>query len=202
MISKAGYLRLYLGCMYSGKSTALLNEISRYSVLTKDILVVNHTLDQQRQQNTNDFDVTNTFLLQTHDNRSYPAVKLCTLEELVKQSDLWELYRTAKVVVIDEAQFFPDLLSFMRENLVQPKTFIVGGLSGDFNMNPIGEIISLVPLADEVIKLDAYCVYCHESPTRASFSKRLVASDQQILVGKKDVYLPVCRYHHLNKTDV
>lgn len=165
MLSKAGYLRLYLGCMYSGKSTALLNEISRYSVLTKDIVVVNHILDGERQTNGS-----LQFMLQTHDNRRCPALKLATLMELINNSD----YQTAKVVVIDEAQFFPDLLSFMQEQLVQPKTFIVGGLSGDFNMKPIGQVTNLVPLADEIIKLDAYCVYCKEVPTRASFSKRLV----------------------------
>ena len=85
MLSKAGYLRLYIGCMYSGKSTALLNEITRYSVLTKDILVINHILDQERQANDHQF------LLQTHDNNSYPALKLTSLMELVQKSDLWEL---------------------------------------------------------------------------------------------------------------
>ncbi|NBP01435.1 MAG: hypothetical protein EBU90_15105 [Proteobacteria bacterium] len=197
LTNKAGYLRLYIGCMYSGKSTALLNEISRYFVLTKDILVINHTLDQARQYN--ETGKGGEFLLQTHDNKGHPALKLTRLKDLIEHPDLCELYRKATVIVIDEAQFFPDLLSFMQEQLVQPKTFIVGGLSGDYNMNPIGQIINLVPLADEIIKLDAYCVYCSESPTRASFSKRLVPSEQQILVGKQDMYLPVCRYHHLNK---
>uniref|UniRef100_A0A6C0H6W1 thymidine kinase n=1 Tax=viral metagenome TaxID=1070528 RepID=A0A6C0H6W1_9ZZZZ len=196
LTNKAGCLRLYLGCMYSGKSTALLNEISRYFVLTKDIVVINHTLDQDRQHNQTG--KSDEFLLQTHDNKGHTALKLTRLKDLIDNPDLRELYRTARVIVIDEAQFFPDLLSFMQEQLVQPKTFIVGGLSGDYNMNPIGQIINLVPLADEIIKLDAYCVYCSEY-TIASFSKRLVSSEQQILVGKQDVYLPVCRYHHLNK---
>jgi thymidine kinase len=192
--NKAGYLRLYIGCMYSGKSTALLNEITRYKVITSDILVINHRWDQHRHNQENAFN-----FIRTHDGKEYPAVmlnSLCSIFDVDRIEQLKELYSLAKVVIIDEAQFFPDLFSFLHQQLKEPKTFIVGGLSGDYNMEPIGHITRLVPLADEIIKLEAYCVYCREAPTRASFSKRLVATNGQILVGKEDMYAPVCRYHH------
>jgi thymidine kinase len=78
--------------------------------------------------------------------------------------------------------------------------FIVAGLSSDFNMKPIGEIISLVPLADEIIKLSALCVYCKDG-TPANFTKLIKThnneSSSNVLVGAKDSYSPCCRKHFL-----
>jgi thymidine kinase len=72
--------------------------------------------------------------------------------------------------------------------------FIIAGLSGDYNMNPIGDIIKLVPVADEIIKLKALCVYC-KNGTPASFTKKEIDNQKQILVGGSEIYSPVCRKH-------
>jgi thymidine kinase len=100
------------------------------------------------------------------------------------------------VVIIDEGQFYPDLYETLRNELQNTKKrFIVGGLSGDFNMRPIGQMIDLIPLADEIIKLEAYCVYC-QNGNKASFTKRIIKDTQTIVIGKGDIYVPVCRQHH------
>jgi thymidine kinase len=109
-----------------------------------------------------------------------------------------ELYIESEIVIIDEGQFFKDLYTFIKgelDNKSCKKMFIVGGLSGDYQLNPIGEMTSLIPLADEIIKLNAYCVCCNDG-TIASFTKRIIKNDEKILVGKEDMYIPVCRYHY------
>jgi thymidine kinase len=65
-------------------------------------------------------------------------------------------------------------------------------------MEPIGDITKIIPLADEVIKLNAYCVYC-KNGTLANFTKREynLKNSDQILVGSNDLYSPCCRYHFL-----
>lgn len=181
------YLKLYIGCMFSGKSTSLLNEISKYKVLTDKIIVVNHVLDKKRQGNTG--------YLKTHSNKMCPAIMLNKLYELY--GEYKELYLDAEIVVIDEGQFFEDLYPFIKAELMKVgkrKIFIIGGLSGDYNMEPIGDIYRLIPLADEINKLNAYCVKCKDG-TLASFTRRTISNDQQILIGDSNVYIPVCRYH-------
>lgn len=185
-LHKGHYLKLYIGCMFSGKSTNLLNEISKYKVLTDKIIVINHILDKNRG---------NSGYLKTHSNKMCPAIMINKLYELYGE---WkELYLDAEIVVIDEAQFFEDLYPFIKNELSitgKRKIFIVGGLSGDYNMEPIGEIYRLIPLADEINKLNAYCVKCKDG-TLASFTKRTIQNDDKILIGDSDIYIPVCRYH-------
>jgi thymidine kinase len=176
--------------MFSGKTTSLLNEVSKYSVITDKILVVNSVLDGDRYSNGKGLGT-----LTTHDGKTCRAVSLERLGQLRDNQD----YNDAEIIIVDEGQFFLDLYDFMMEELsnIPAKMFIVGGLSGDFCMKPIGDILRLVPLADEIIKLNAYCVQCRDSTT-ASFTKRIIEGTEQILVGKMDMYIPVCRYHYYN----
>jgi thymidine kinase len=189
---KDNYLRIYLGCMFSGKSTSLLNEISRYSNITQNILVVNHTLDTLRYEHFVEKNV-----IRTHGNKTQKAILLSKLGDLLKI----ESYSGADVVLIDEGQFFEDIYTFLESELnknSQKKMFVVCGLSGDYKMQALGKLNMLIPLADEVIKLNAYCSICKDG-TAASFTKRLTNSTKTILIGKDDMYIPVCRYHHRNK---
>jgi len=194
---KHHYLKIYMGCMYSGKSTSLLNEKSRYETITKNVLMVNHQLDKKRHL---DMSITPEGYgeIRTHGNRSVNGVLMVNkLSEIIDYH--YDSYLSADVIIIDEAQFFDDLLNFLRsemEKMTSTKIFIIGGLSGDFKMQPIGQMLQLIPLADEVIKLNAYCSICKDG-TIASFTKRLINDTDQILVGKNDIYTPVCRKHFL-----
>lgn len=188
------YVKLYIGCMYSGKSSSLLKEINRYKVITDKILVINHTIDKGRHSGTKDYSH-----ICTHDNKKHEAILITKLNELMLNELYTALYNDARLVVIDEGQFFDDLYTFISTQTKKEndKTFIIGGLSGDSNMKPIGQIIDIIPLADEIIKLNAYCTFCKDG-TIASFTKRMIENDKQILVGKEDIYLPACRFHYLN----
>jgi thymidine kinase len=127
---------------------------------------------------------------------------LNNLSSIFTDNHILELYNKSDVVIIDEAQFFTDLYPFIENELknqhIINKIFIVSGLSGDSKMNSIGDILKLIPLADEVVKLHAYCIKCKDG-TIASFSKRInTLNDSQILIGKDDCYIPVCRFHFYN----
>lgn len=50
---------------------------------------------------------------------------------------------------------------------------IVAALDGDFRRRPFHSVLSLVPLAESVVKLSAICDMCHEN---ASFSMKLDSS--------------------------
>jgi thymidine kinase len=74
---------------------------------------------------------------------------------------------------------------------------IVGGLDGDFQRKPIGQILDLIPMADKCVKLNSLCNICKDG-TEAPFSFRLVKSNDIVLVGGSESYIPVCRKHFIN----
>jgi thymidine kinase len=183
---KTSYLKLIIGPMMSSKSTRLISEIEKYKHITDNILVVNHIFDKQRNSIN---------CIKTHDDKVYPSIMLNNIYDLQRD----ENYINADIVIIDESQFYKDLYNFMSNELKNVnKVFIISGLSGDYNMNPIGEIHLLISLADSIEKLSALCIYCKDG-TLASFTKLIVKSDKQetqILIGRSEKYTPVCRYHH------
>ena len=175
-----GELHLIIGCMFSGKSSTLLSIIRRYKVLEKNILCINHASDKRY----------GTDKIISHDNRSEVCSQLSSLND-VSDTD----YTTSEVIIIEEAHFFNDLVEFVNRCLEDDKKVYVAGLNGDFERKPIGFINELIPLCDTIKKLDALCLMCKDG-TKAIFTKRIVDSKDQYLVGSTEMYMPVCRRHY------
>lgn len=198
-MSNTNYLKVIMGPMFSGKSSTLINDINKYKFITDKMIVVNSILDKQRHSNMK-IDENGIGQLKTHDSNTFPAIMLKNLSELNTNKFYNKKYLDSSIVLIDEGQFYYDLYSFLKDELAKPgnKKFIVAGLSSDINQNPIGDIIKLIPLADDIIKLSAFCVYCKDA-TPGNFTKLLISSneinDSNIKVGAKEIYAPVCRKH-------
>jgi len=60
-------------------------------------------------------------------------------------------------------------------------------------MEKFGQIIDVIPLADEVIKKQALCAICRNGK-KAAFTKRLSDGEEQVIIGND--YIPVCRECH------
>ena len=163
--------------MFSGKSTELLRRVRRLECIGKKILVVNHKTDNR---------YTRKEKIVTHDSQSRFCIKTPTLFEI-------EDHGKYDTIAIDEAQFFPDLYYYVLNRLKENKDVIVSGLVGDFECKPIGDILRLLPHADDTVRLYALCSMCNNG-TRAAFTKRLTSDKQQVLIGT-DQYAAVCRNH-------
>ena len=77
------------------------------------------------------------------------------------------------------------------------KTVICAGLVADYKREKFGDILSLIPIADDIKMLSALCSICKDG-THAHFSKRIVKEDKQNLVGSTESYISVCRKHYLD----
>ena len=186
-------ISVILGCMYSGKSTELVRRASRYRALGIPTLIIN---------NIND---TRTGLsVKTHSGTIVEAIKVENLMDLLrtdfsadtgpsKHLDLSHI----KVIAIDEGHFFPDLLAFVKKIEKYNKIIIISGLDGDYKREPIGDILKLIPLCDDVVKLKALDMVDKDG-SEAIFSKRIVESDEQILVGAQESYIAVSRKNYLS----
>jgi len=196
-MSNSNYLKVIIGPMFSSKSSTLINDINKYKFITDKIMVVNSILDKQRHSDMI-IDKNGIGQLKTHDSKTFPAIMLKNLSELNTNKSYNKKYLNSSIVLIDEGQFYSDLYSFLKNELCKPgnKKFIVAGLSSNINQNPIGDIIKLIPLADDIIKLSAFCIYCKDE-TPGNFTKTLVPlnNNNQIKVGAKEIYAPVCRKH-------
>ena len=96
------------------------------------------------------------------------------------------------VIGIDEAQFFEDLVPFVKQKVNDGFIVVVAGLIGDFEQKPFGHILELLPFCDTITHLKSYCTVSKDG-TLAPFTKRIVDSKEQELVGADDMYTAVCR---------
>lgn len=166
-------LEIILGSMYSGKSTTLIKKTEGFQKIGKKCLLVNHVLDSRVSGN----------YVRSHDDIALEAIKTDDLATLdVKNFD---------VILIDEGQFFKNLKTEVEKMLEQKLTVIVAGLNSNFNMKKFGEMSGLVPIADNIIYLQANCYNCNR---KASFTKRLSSEEEVISVNSS--YAPSCRKCH------
>ena len=100
-------------------------------------------------------------------------------------------YENARVIAIDEAQFFTDLLEFVKKTERVDKTFIIAGLDADSNREPFGQLLWCIPLCDDVVKLKALDA---RNGAPAVFSrKKKKGSTGQVHIGGAEAYEAVSR---------
>ena len=104
-------------------------------------------------------------------------------------------YNNSHVIGIDEAQFFNDLLEFVKYSETT-KIIIISGLDGDYNRKPFGQILECIPLCDNVIKLSAMDMISNNGKP-GIFTKRISKSNDQVLIGSNDHYISVSRMNYL-----
>jgi thymidine kinase len=174
----AGYLELILGCMFSGKTTKLLEIYNMYKICEVECCVVNYDKDKRYHEE----------LLSTHDKKMIPCINVKHLREAVTDVNVAKY----DVFLVNEGQFFVDVDEVVLD-LVQKhgKKVYVCGLDGDYKQQTFGNLLNLIPHCDNYSKLHAICKVCKDG-TPASFSKRITNETDQEVIGS-DNYIPVCR---------
>ena len=185
------YLELFVGPMFSGKTTKLIDLYKKYSYCNIKVCVLNHTLDTRYSQSQ----------MSTHDGILVPCIFISEILPIYNYSEIEEpineigkkhlLLKDANVILINEGQFFGDLYEAVLEMLKDDKKVYISGLDGDFQKNKFGGLLDLIPHCDKITKLHSLCGIC-KNGTPGIFSKRIVEEKSQTLVGV-DNYIPVCR---------
>lgn len=177
-------IEIIIGSMYSGKSSALSTIISRYDHTNKKTMVINHSFDTREELS----------VLSTHSDilKNKSAIKCNSLMKIIKTDE----FENADVIGIDESQFFIDLLEFVKYvDKLDNKILIMSGLDGNFNREPFGQLLHCIPYCNNITKLNAMCMICNDG-TLASFSKRIIKDNNEILVDEendKEYYKALCR---------
>ena len=175
---ECGTLRLIIGPMYAGKTSKLIETYTNAIQNNLNVIVLTHSSEIRYSIDK----------LSTHDQKQISCFKYNKINTFIldKQNEIIN----SNVILIDEAQFFEDLLEI--KELVDNchKNVYVFGLDGDFKRNKFGQILDLVPHCDSVEKITAQCSLCNEN---AIFSCRIINSEEQILIGSNESYKPLCR---------
>ena len=181
--------------MFSGKSTELARRIRRHKVANKQCIVVKYAGDTRYEDEPGRADAGTADAANlrgcviTHDRQAlvaYPARALKDVDNVVHAFD---------VVGIDEGQFFGDLAECCERWASMGKTVIVAALDATFQRKPFNDVLSLVPIAEDVTKLNAVCNACG---CDAAFTKRVGSNDETTveLIGGEGMYAATCRACH------
>jgi len=181
-------LELIIGPMFAGKSTEIIKKIKMYNILEKKVLVINHSINNRYGHKG----------VSTHDeNKIENSINVETLQQL--ENEYYDYFIECDVVIIDELQFFNDAFTKITEWLDKYDKKIIGaGLISDFEKKPFGDVLKLIPHAEDILKLNALCKKC-KNGTKACFSKRITNTsnnNDQIMVGSNNSYEAVCRKHY------
>ena len=185
------HLTLIMGPMFAGKSSAVISRLRRAEVLGWNSFVITSAKDDRYEGSAT------SAKIMTHDKAGIEAFGVTVLKGVHAHPE----YAVARLIVIEEAQFFPDLYDFVVSAVeIDGKDVVVVGLDGDSDRCPFGDILRLVPLADEVVRLTSLCKRCGDG-TPALFSALVRGTkSEQIFVGGSDMYEAMCRKHYLKNS--
>lgn len=182
-------LKLIIGPMFSGKTTALINEYN--SLIEKhhspnEILVINHSFDTR---------YSNTYLA-SHDNIS--EIKCDRTDNLmsITKEIINDKYTN---ILINEGQFFKDIHQWIKYLLVNNVhvNIVVSGLDSDYKQKPFNNFLNIIPYCDKIEKLTSTCNYC--SQKTAQLTIRTSCHTERVIIGNEDIYKPICTYCLVNE---
>lgn len=183
--------------MCSGKTSRLIDTLGCHLSCRKGMpVIITHTCDSRSNTGAS----THNKLTSLHPaNMDHIATDTLPTLDVLNKYD---------VIGVDEGQFFIGLVDWCQNLRECKKIVYVAGLARDCRDRHFGEMWDLTKLADRSEKFRAYCYDCTnmyddlsilDKKKTATHSYRLVHSDEQILVGGCESYIPLCSLHYVQR---
>jgi thymidine kinase len=200
----------FLGPMYSGKTTALLQEFEKYVIGGKKVFLAKPNIDNrygdQIVSNHLGFKVSAFSVSNSNDlEKLIYENKHEDHKVIVKYNNhKIELNGPLYAVFIDEAQFFDSKIIELIKKIADQKTNVFySGLNQNFKGEPFmfmdqkKSIGDLMALSDNLYIKKAVCTVCGEA--NATKTYKLSPDEQIVDVGGNGMYEARCREHHKYK---
>ncbi len=165
-------ISLIIGPMFSGKTTELIRRLNRDRIAGKKVILIRHSIDKRE--------------LITHDHTKNIPIHNIAVEDL-SGIDI----SNYDIIGIDEGQFFEDL-PIVNLWANQKKNVIIAGLDATSEQKPFGKILDIIPICEEVIKLNAVCHNCGSYNASFTFFKGKNKKND-VLIGSENEYEARCR---------
>lgn len=175
MDGKRGSVELICGSMFSGKTEELIRRLRRAQFAGLKVEIFKPSLDKRYSETR----------VVSHDEKSISSTPVDNAASILL------LASGCDVIGIDEAQFFDQSIVDVCNKLADDGVrVLVAGLDMDFMGKPFGPMPALLSIAEYVTKVHAICMHCGNL---AQYSHRKSSEEQQVLLGEKDIYEPLCR---------
>ena len=189
-VTYRSFLQIITGPMFSGKTTYLVNLYNNYNLGANNSVVAINYVNDKRYSDT---------MISTHDKLEIPCIFAEKLGDILTD----ESVQKANVILINEGQFFPDLVETVLDLVEnQNKIVHVCGLDGDFKRQKFGTLLDLIPYCNNIVKLNANCANTLENGNIckkiALFSHRITEETSQVVIGSTN-YMPLCRNCYIAK---
>ena len=174
-IGRKGSIEVITGSMFSGKTEELIRRLRRAQFAGLRVEIFKPSLDNRYSE----------IRVVSHDDKSIVSTPVDN------PSAILLLATEVDVIGIDEAQFFDNSIVDVCNQLADDGIrILVAGLDMDFSGKPFGPIPALLAIAEYVTKVHAICMRCGNL---AQYSFRKSEEAKVVLLGKKDLYEPLCR---------
>jgi thymidine kinase len=178
-------LKLFVGPMFSGKSTKLIHNIERYKLGNKKILTFKPRMDNR---------YTDDGFIVTHSDIHETCYLINSGEDLIK---IFENEENVNAIAIDEAFMIEGIANAALEIFYNNKIdVLISSIDISASLVPFEEVAILLSHATHIKKCKAVCTACGAD---ASYTLRKFSIDNksdQIRVGGNDLYEPRCLKHH------
>lgn len=194
---KFGSLTLFIGPMFSGKTTRLCREVSKIADIGIKCLIINSAKDNRHN-------LRRLGSCTTHNNDASISPHIdCTSTNDLGSIDVSQY----TCIGVDEGQFYDSLDAIKTWVVEHNKIVFVSGLDGDIQQKKFGKILDLIPLCDRCDKLTAYCKKCAQQGklVDAPFTRKFIVNNVDTMdnnnsndivdVAGSDKYEAVCRRH-------
>ena len=169
-----GVLSLIRGCMFSGKTTRLLDALEGYA--PEQVAAFKHEIDRRYSDDE----------IVSHNGRAWSAVHVGCSDQIADHLNSVEL-----VVAIDEAHFFDDgLVDAVRTLLLRCAAVIVTSLDRDSWGRPFPLVERLAELATDCVDATARCARCGAEADRTQRLTPIVNGQMVGGPGKLRTSLP------------
>ena len=176
--SNHGWIEVIVGCMFSGKTEELIKQVRRAVIARQKTQTFKPRIDSRYSVDD----------VASHDKNKLAAFPIGEARDMLPLID-----PATSVIAIDEGQFFNDELIDIASALANSgKRVIIAGLDTDWRGRPFGPMPHLMAIAEVVRKQHAICRVCGAAASR---TQRVVAAQDDILVGSTEAYEARCRRH-------
>jgi thymidine kinase len=175
---ETGWIEVIAGCMFSGKTEELIRRLRRAQIAKQNVKIFKPKIDTRFSKNS----------IVSHSEQSLPSILIDDINEVIESA------KEAKVIGIDEAQFFSsDIVNICNTLANNGKRVIVAGLDQDYKGIPFEPMPQLLAIAEYITKTLAICVVCGNP---ADKTQRKTSSSERVVVGASDIYEARCRKCH------
>jgi thymidine kinase len=167
-----GWIEVIVGCMFSGKTEELIKQVRRAHIAKQRTQIFKPQIDSRYSVED----------VASHDKNRLAAFPVAEA-----------IHNSTSLVAIDEGQFFgEEIIDIATQLAAEGRRVLIAGLDTDWRGRPFGPMPQLMAVAEVVRKQHAICRVCGSPATR---TQRLIAAQEDILVGSTEAYEARCRKH-------